>query len=64
MESSMELGWYEIIFEKCSRTPNSYTTNERFEQFCKGTEILPFLKIGHDKRFCCIYWKTAANTAK
>ena len=26
MESSMELGWYEIIFQKCSRTPNSYTT--------------------------------------
>ena len=26
--------------------------------------ILPFLKIGHDKRFCCFYWKTAANTAK
>ena len=23
-----------------------------------------FLKIGHDKRFCCFYWKTAANTAK
>ena len=33
-------------------------------QFCKGTVILPFLKIGHDKRFCCFYWKTAANTAK
>ena len=23
-----------------------------------------FLKIGHDKRVCCFYWKTAANTAK
>ena len=23
-----------------------------------------FLKIGHDKRFCCFNWKTAANTAK
>ena len=32
--------------------------------FDKGTVILPFLKIGHDKRFCCFYWKTAANTAK
>ena len=32
--------------------------------FAKGTVILPFLKIGHDKRFCCFYWKTAANTAK
>ena len=32
--------------------------------FKKGTVILPFLKIGHDKRFCCFYWKTAANTAK
>ena len=29
-----------------------------------GTVILTFLKIGHDKRFCCFYWKTAANTAK
>ena len=26
--------------------------------------FLTFLKIGHDKRFCCFYWKTAANTAK
>ena len=32
--------------------------------FVKGTVILPFLKIGHDKRFCIFYWKTAANTAK
>ena len=23
-----------------------------------------FFKIGHDKCFCCFYWKTAANTAK
>ena len=23
-----------------------------------------FLKICHDKRFCCFYWKTPANTAK
>ena len=23
-----------------------------------------FLKFGHDKLFCCFYWKTAANTAK
>ena len=38
--------------------------NERFAQFCTGTVILTFLKIGHDKRFCCFYWKTAANTAK
>ena len=29
-----------------------------------STVILPFLKISHDKRFCCFYWKTAANTAK
>ena len=28
------------------------------------TVILIFLKIGHDKRFCCFYWKTAAKTAK
>ena len=33
-------------------------------KFCTGTVILTFLKIGHDKRFCCFYWKTAANTAK
>ena len=35
--------------------------------FCtilQGTVILTFLKIGHDKRFCCFYRKTAANTAK
>ena len=32
--------------------------------FCTGTVILTFLKFGHDKRFCCFYWKTAANTAK
>ena len=32
--------------------------NERFAKFCKSTII------GHDKRFCCFYWKTAANTAK
>ena len=38
--------------------------NERFAQFCSGTVILTFLKIGHDKRFCCFYRKTAANTAK
>ena len=38
--------------------------NERFAQFCTGTVILTFLKIGHDKRFCCFYCKTAANTAK
>ena len=37
---------------------------KRFPQFCKGTVILPFLKIGHHKRFCCFYWKTAANTSK
>ena len=29
-----------------------------------GTVILTFLKFAHDKRFCCFYWKTAANTAK
>ena len=29
---------------------------------CKN--VLTFLKIGHDKRFCCFYWKTIANTAK
>ena len=28
------------------------------------TVVLAFLKIGHDKRFCCFYLKTAANTAK
>ena len=33
-------------------------------QFCTGTVILTFLKIGHDKPFLCFYWKTAANTAK
>ena len=38
--------------------------NESFAQFCTGTVILTFLKIGHDKRFCCFYWKTAVNTAK
>ena len=27
-------------------------------------QFLTFFKIGHDKRFCCFYWKTAANTAK
>ena len=32
--------------------------------FSTGTVILTFLKFGHDKRFCCFYWKTAANTAK
>ena len=32
--------------------------------FCTGTVIVTFLKIDHDKRFCCFYWKTAANTAK
>ena len=32
--------------------------------FCTGTVIFTFLKFGHDKRFCCFYWKTAANTAK
>ena len=37
---------------------------ERFAQFCTGTVILTFLKFGHDKRFFCFYWKTAANTAK
>ena len=26
--------------------------------------ILTFLKFGHDKRFCCFYWKKAAKTAK
>ena len=25
---------------------------------------LNFLEIGHDKGFCCFYWKTAANTEK
>ena len=34
------------------------------QNFCTGTVILTFLKIGHDKRFSCFYWKTAANTAK
>ena len=38
--------------------------NERFAQFCTGTVILTSLKFGHDKRFCCFYWKTAANTSK
>ena len=33
-------------------------------QFCNGTVILTFLKIGHAKRFCFFYCKTAANTAK
>ena len=33
-------------------------------KFCKGTVILPVLKISHHKRLCCSYWKTAANTAK
>ena len=37
---------------------------ERFAQFCTATVIVTFLKFGHDKRFCCFYWKTAANTAK
>ena len=37
---------------------------KRFAQFCTGTVILTFLKFGHDKRFCCFYWKTAVNTAK
>ena len=23
-----------------------------------NTSSLTFLKIGHDKRFCCFYWKT------
>ena len=32
--------------------------------FCNGTAILTFLKFGHDKRFGCFYWKTAANTGK
>ena len=32
--------------------------------FALALLILTFLKIGHDKRFCCFYWKTAANTAK
>ena len=35
-----------------------------FAQFCTGTVIFTFLKFGHEKRFCCFYWKTAANTAK
>ena len=35
-----------------------------FHHFFTGTVILTFLKFGHDKRFCCFYWKTAANTAK
>ena len=32
--------------------------------FGTATVILPFLKIGHNQRFCCFYWKTAANNAK
>ena len=28
------------------------------------TVILNFSKLVHDKRFCCFYWKTPANTAK
>ena len=32
--------------------------------FAMASVILSFLKIGYDKRFCCFYWKTAANTAK
>ena len=28
----MELSWYEIIFAKCSRTLNSYTTSEEFKK--------------------------------
>ena len=32
--------------------------------FAKRTVILTFLKFAHDKRFCCFYCKTAANTAK
>ena len=32
--------------------------------FALALFFLTFLKIGHDKRFCCFYWKTAANTAK
>ena len=32
--------------------------------FALATVNLTFLKIGHDKGFCCFYWKTAANTAK
>ena len=39
MESSMELGWYESIFEKCSRTPNSYTTGGLFI-ICSGYIII------------------------
>ena len=39
-------------------------TNVLQRFFCTRTVILTFLKIGHDKRFCCFYWKTAANTAK
>ena len=33
-------------------------------KFCNSSVILTFLKFGHDKRFCCFYWKTAAKTAK
>ena len=43
---------------------NSSFPKTFFAQFSEGTVILPFLKIGHDKRFRCFYWKTAANTAK
>ena len=25
--------------------------------------ILTFLKIGHDKRFCCFYWQTLQNSS-
>ena len=32
--------------------------------FALALYILTLSKIGHDKRFCCFYWKTAANTAK
>ena len=32
--------------------------------FALALVIVRFLKFGHDKRFSCFYWKTAANTAK
>ena len=49
------------FFKNWSKTNVLHKT---FRGFCTGTVILTFLKIGHDKRFCCFYWKTAANTAK
>ena len=48
MESSVELGWYESIFQKCSRTPNSYTTDEeprwRRSEFTRSNAVGTFLE--------------------